>query len=102
MEIENTTTEEITKLLCQVMESKAGQTDGEIVDEFEKKLKLKYCTHEHTENELSNFDGYRHYNSGEFINGSAQFIVVNRCMDCGTVISKERYHCKVVNIVKEE
>jgi hypothetical protein len=45
MKIENTTTEEITKLLCQVMESKAGQTDGEIVDEFEKKLKQKYCDH---------------------------------------------------------
>jgi hypothetical protein len=44
MKIENTTTEEITKLLCQVMESKAGQTDGEIFDEFEKKLKQKYCT----------------------------------------------------------
>jgi hypothetical protein len=45
MKIENTTTEEITKLLCQVMESKAGQTDGEIVDEFEKLLKQRCCTH---------------------------------------------------------
>jgi hypothetical protein len=99
MKIENTTTEEITKLLCQVMESKAGQTDGEIVDEFEKLLKQKYCTHENTRLHIDNPIANLSYGFGhEFIGGKLDIYVAEICCDCGTTIATGKWHCDVMNI----
>jgi hypothetical protein len=94
MKIENTTTEIITQLLCQVMESKEGQTDSEIVDEFEKQLKQKHCKHLRTTSECVDHSVWG------ITNGKMSMELQLICTECGYVIEHVRYEGNVTDFKK--